>query len=32
MENPVDILKVLQEKFNIGTITSVEEDIATMIG
>lgn len=27
-----DILKVLQEKFNIGTITTVEEDIATMIG
>lgn len=27
-----DILKVLQDKFNIGTITSVEQDIATMIG
>lgn len=27
-----DILKVLQEKFNIGTISSVEQDIATMIG
>ncbi len=27
-----DILKVLQEKFNIGTITTVEQDIATMIG
>ena len=27
-----DILNVLQEKFNIGTITTVEQDIATMIG
>lgn len=27
-----DILKVLQEKFNIGTITSVEEDIKNLIG
>ena len=27
-----EILKVLQEKFNIGTITTVDEDIATMIG
>ncbi len=27
-----DILKVLQDKFNIGTITTVEQDIATMIG
>lgn len=27
-----DILKVLQEKFNIGTITTVEHDIASMIG
>lgn len=27
-----DILKVLQEKFNIGTISTVEEDIATLIG
>lgn len=27
-----DILKVLQEKFNIGTITTVEQDIVTMIG
>lgn len=27
-----DILKVLQEMFHIGTITSVEEDIASMIG
>ena len=27
-----DILKVLQEKFNIGTISTVEEDIATMTG
>lgn len=27
-----DILKVLQEKFNIGTITTVEQDIASMIG
>ncbi|MDE7419827.1 MAG: hydroxylamine reductase [Muribaculaceae bacterium] len=26
-----DILKVLQEKFNIGTISTVEEDIATLI-
>lgn len=26
-----DILKVLQEKFNIGTISTVENDIATMI-
>ncbi|MDE6576943.1 MAG: hydroxylamine reductase [Muribaculaceae bacterium] len=26
-----DILKVLQEKFNIGTITSVDEDIKKMI-
>lgn len=27
-----EILKVLQEKFNIGTISTVEEDIATLIG
>lgn len=27
-----DILKVLQEKFNIGTITNVEEDIRLLIG
>ena len=27
-----DILKVLQEKFAIGTITTVENDIATLIG
>ena len=27
-----DILKVLQDKFNIGTITTVDEDMATMIG
>ena len=27
-----DIVKVLKEKFNIGTITTVEQDIATMIG
>lgn len=27
-----DILKVLQEKFNIGTISTVEQDIAIMIG
>lgn len=27
-----DILKVLQEKFNIGTISTVEEDIKTLIG
>jgi len=27
-----DILKVLKEKFEIGTITTVDEDIATMIG
>lgn len=27
-----DILKVLQEKFNIGTISTVENDIATLIG
>ncbi len=26
-----DILKVLQEKFSIGTITNVEQDITTMI-
>ncbi|MCM1349480.1 MAG: hydroxylamine reductase [Firmicutes bacterium] len=26
-----DILKVLQEKFNIGTISTVDEDIATLI-
>ena len=26
-----DILKILQEKFNIGTISSVEDDIATLI-
>ena len=26
-----DILKVLQEKFNIGTISTVENDIATLI-
>lgn len=27
-----DILKVLQEKFNIGTISTVEDDIRTLIG
>ena len=27
-----EILKVLQEKFNIGTITTVDEDLATLIG
>lgn len=27
-----DILKVLQEKFNIGTISTVDEDLATLIG
>lgn len=27
-----DILKVLQDKFHIGTITTVDQDIATMIG
>ena len=27
-----DIVKVLKEKFNIGTITTGEQDIATMIG
>ena len=27
-----DILKVLQEKFHIGTISTVEEDIKTLIG
>lgn len=27
-----DILKVLQEKFNIGTISTVDEDIANLIG
>ena len=27
-----DVLKVLKEKFNIGTITDVETDIRTMIG
>lgn len=27
-----DILKVLQEKFNIGTITTVDEDLAKLIG
>lgn len=27
-----DILKVLQEKFNIGTISTVEDDIASLIG
>lgn len=27
-----DILKVLKEKFNIGTITTVEQDIASLIG
>ena len=27
-----DILKVLQEKFHIGTISTVENDIATLIG
>lgn len=27
-----DVLKVLQDKFNIGTITTVEQDIASMIG
>lgn len=26
-----DILKVLKEKFNIGTISTVDEDIATLI-
>ena len=26
-----DILKVLQEKFNMGTISTVENDIATLI-
>ena len=26
-----DILKVLKEKFNIGTISTVEEDITTLI-
>ncbi|MBD5353572.1 MAG: hydroxylamine reductase [Bacteroides sp.] len=26
-----DILKILQDKFNIGTISSVEDDIATLI-
>ncbi len=26
-----DILKVLQEKFNIGTISTVEDDIATLV-
>jgi len=26
-----DILKVLQEKFNIGTISTVDSDIATLI-
>lgn len=26
-----DVLKVLQDKFNIGTITTVEQDIASMI-
>ena len=28
----LDILKVLQEKFNIGTISTVENDIKTLIG
>ncbi len=27
-----EILKVLQEKFNIGTISTVDEDLATLIG
>lgn len=27
-----EILKVLQEKFNIGTIATVDEDLATLIG
>lgn len=27
-----DVLKVLQEKFNVGTITDVDSDIAAMIG
>ena len=27
-----DILKVLKEKFNIGTISTVEEDIKNLIG
>ena len=27
-----DVLKVIQEKFNIGTITDVDTDIAAMIG
>ena len=27
-----DILKVLKEKFNIGTITTVDQDMATLIG
>ena len=27
-----DVLKVLQEKFNIGTITDVDTDIAAMVG
>lgn len=27
-----DILKVLKEKFDIGTITTVEQDIASLIG
>lgn len=26
------ILKVLQEKFNIGTITTVDQDLQTLIG
>ena len=27
-----EILKVLQEKFNIGTIATVDEELATLIG
>ena len=27
-----EIMKVLQEKFNIGTIATVDEDLATLIG
>ena len=27
-----EILKILQEKFNIGTISTVDEDLATLIG
>lgn len=29
---PPEVLKVLQEKFNIGTITNVDEDIKILIG